>query len=99
MTRARHGSGLLFESLMRVRTAIDAGAQHLDRDRAADSRVARPVDFAHASGTQSGLDLVGTDTCATPERHGWKVVVQKKLSISFRSFKTPPARAAILRQD
>jgi hypothetical protein len=30
------------------------------------------------------IDPSAADTCATPERHGWKRVVQKKLSISFR---------------
>jgi hypothetical protein len=43
--------------------------QDLQGDIASESRVARPVDLAHAAGPDPGDDLVGADVCAWWQRH------------------------------
>src|SRR5262245_8332421 len=54
--------------------ARDLGAgqlsrQQLDRDLAFESRVARPIDFAHAAGADAGDDLVRAEPSASGHRH------------------------------
>ena len=64
----------------RLRLALEARAarsasrarrcgQHLDRDVAAEPRVARPVDLAHAAGAERRHDLVGAEPVAGREAH------------------------------
>ena len=45
------------------------GGQHLDRDLAAEARIARAVHLAHPSGTERGDDLVGTQTGSCIQGH------------------------------
>ena len=62
MVERRGGAGLLLEALASVRIGSDELGKHLDRDLAAELRVPRPVDLAHASRAQRREDLVGSET-------------------------------------
>ena len=49
--------------------AIDVSAKNLDRDRAAQSRVARSIYLAHAPGSERRLDFIRTDAGADLDPH------------------------------
>ena len=55
------GARLAFETRRAVRVRPHLAAQHLDRDHAIQTAVARLVDLAHAAGPQEGEDLVGSE--------------------------------------
>jgi hypothetical protein len=67
------------EARDRARLALEAGAdlgvvdevrrKHLDRDFAAEPRIARAIDLAHAAGAERGEDFVGTEASRGGERH------------------------------
>ena len=63
------GAGLLLEAFQAIGVLRERGGQHLDRDFAAEARVLRAVDLPHASRTELGEDLVGTEPRAGGERH------------------------------
>ena len=44
--------------------------QDLDRDVAAEPRVARAIDLAHAAGAESDKDLVDAEAKTASQRHG-----------------------------
>ena len=56
----------------RARTSGSAdrcGGQHLDRDVAAEARVPRAIDLAHAAGAERGDDFVGTESGSGGQEH------------------------------
>ena len=61
---------LALEALAELRVDGEMRRQHLDRDRALEPRVARPVDLAHPARADRRDDLVGAEPSAGTERHG-----------------------------
>src|SRR5262249_42593013 len=61
--------GLLLEAAQPVRVVADGGRQELDRHVAAQARVPRMVDLAHAAGADKAQDLVGSNALATRDAH------------------------------
>ena len=55
-----HAGGARFglEALQSLGVRRERGRQHLDRDVAAEARIARAVDLAHGPGTEGAGDLV-----------------------------------------
>ena len=53
----------------RARSPASLLGQDLDRDLAAQPRVARPVDLAHPARAERGEDLVRPEPCSGGERH------------------------------
>jgi hypothetical protein len=52
------GARLFLEAPGELFVAREPLGKHLDRDLAAESRVARPIDLAHSSGAEQRQDLV-----------------------------------------
>ena len=52
--------------------------QNFDGDGALEARVPRPVDLAHATRTEWGLDFIGTEFCARGEGHPRAIIVKGK---------------------
>jgi hypothetical protein len=61
------GERLARESLVALRVASGDHGQYFQRDIAAEPRVARPIDLAHAGGTERAHDFVGAETWSLPE--------------------------------
>ena len=67
--------------------------QDLERDLAAELRVAGPVDDAHAAGAELADDLVRADSGAGRESHGWRRLALRSARIDS------PATPAIASAD
>src|SRR5262249_19779899 len=61
---------LAFEPREALRIARQALGQRLDRHRAAEAGVARPIDFPHAAAAERGKDLVIAEARAGGQGHG-----------------------------
>ena len=61
------------ESAHPLRVAGKLGAQHFERDLAAQGRVDGLVDFAHAAAAQQPLDLIPADGCTRLQCHRGKL--------------------------
>ena len=59
----------LLESAQPIGVGCDCGGQDLDRDVAAQPRVVRAIDLAHAPGTDGAEDFVGAKARAWLEGH------------------------------
>ena len=59
------------EALAELRIGRERVRQDLDRDRAIEPRVARPVDLAHAAGAEGRDDLVRAEARAGGEGQGF----------------------------
>ena len=60
---------LLLEALQALRIAREGAGQDLDRDVAAEARIARAEDLSHPSRADGGEDLVGPETGAGLDSH------------------------------
>jgi hypothetical protein len=65
VVQRRHGARLAFEALACVDIARDVGGQHLDRDGAIETGVARFVHVAHAAGADVRDECVRSDMAAS----------------------------------
>ena len=61
MTQPRGRAGLALEPLAALRVVGEIPGQHLERDRAVEPRVARPVDLPHPACAQRSGDSVGAE--------------------------------------
>src|SRR5262249_47327222 len=68
--RGRDRRGLALKSLSRLWRLVELRRKNRDGHVAAESRLARLVDFAHATRAQNRRDLVGTEAGAGLQRHG-----------------------------
>ena len=58
MVQRRGGAGFTLEALDAIGIGRQVAANHLDRDGASETRVAGPVDLAHATCAEQRKDLV-----------------------------------------
>ena len=58
MVQCGRGARFLLESVEAVDIGRERDRQHFDRDVALESRIARPVDFAHAARSDCGQDFI-----------------------------------------
>ena len=76
MVERRGRPRLLLEALRaRLGSSANDGGQDLDRDVAAEPRVARAIDLAHAAGAERRDDLVGAEPGAGRECHGTTLIL------------------------
>jgi hypothetical protein len=69
MVQGRGGPRLLLETREPFAIGRELGGQDLDRHLASETRVACPVDLAHAAGAQRGEHLVGAEARSRGECH------------------------------
>jgi hypothetical protein len=69
MIETRNGARLALEAREAIGARRDGLRQHLDRDFASETRVARAIDLAHAPGSERAGDLVGAELCSLGEGH------------------------------
>ncbi len=67
MAQRSDGARFVLEAFARSRIVRDVRRQDLDRDRAAEPRVARLVHFAHPAGAKGRHDFVGAEPAAGGE--------------------------------
>jgi len=60
-----HGTGLAFEPRERHRIVGDLGGQHLDRDLAAETRIACAIHLAHAARAEQRDNVVRAEACSS----------------------------------
>ena len=63
--------------------------QHFECDQPIESRVARPVDLAHAAGAEQPFDGVGSEQVSGVEAHGAgakRIILQRRLPIRSAVF-------------
>src|SRR5215204_2376577 len=80
-------AGFAGEPLDAIGSGRMEGRQDLDDDVAAEPRIARPIDLAHAAGPQQAEDLIGTEASSGLEGHYLELRSQARQRI------TRPARA------
>ena len=71
VVQAGDGAGFALEALAKFRVGGQVGRQNLDGDGAVEARVFRAIDLAHAAGADERQDLVGAETSARGEGHGY----------------------------
>ena len=69
MIQRRGGARLLLEALEPIGIERERGGQDLDGNVAAEPRIARAIDFAHAPGANRGNHLVGAEARSARQRH------------------------------
>ena len=84
MVQRRGRTCLLFESPQAVGVGGDRIGQHLDRDLSAQPRVPRPIDFSHPTRAERAEDLVGAESHAGRERHGFVLTALRTRSSAKR---------------
>src|SRR5262249_7731060 len=72
MVQRGDGPGLLFEPSQPIGIARVVGGEDLQRDVAAETRVPRAIDLAHAPGPHGRHDLVWPDPVPRGQRHMWR---------------------------
>ena len=71
MVQARDQHRLALEALAAFRMIRKVLGKHLDGDRAMESSIERPIDFAHAPGRNQRLDLIRTEQAAGQAAGPW----------------------------
>ena len=69
MAQRRDGARLTFETQLGFRVVGEMSGQNLDRNRAIEASVSRSIDFAHATRTKRGENLVRPEFGARGEAH------------------------------
>ena len=92
MLDGRNRARFAFEALNKAGRSGDVRGKNLDGDRAIETRVARPIDFAHGPCSGQGLDLIRAEQRPLNECHvtvGWErrgYRKPKKTALSFSTF-------------
>ena len=80
----RGGARFVQEAAHPLRIAGELGAQHFQRDRAAEGRIDGLVDLAHAAAAQQVLDLVAADAAAGGQGHAEETLLHNGPMTSHR---------------
>ena len=70
MVQRRGRAGLLLESVQTIDVGRERAGQNLDRNVAAEPRVARAVHFTHPARAECGQDLVRSEASAWLQQQG-----------------------------
>ena len=75
---------LLFEASQAIRVRRDGARHDFDGDVAPETRITRPIHFAHATGAEDSLNLVGAKSVAGAKHHQELVSLSAASSRPFR---------------